>query len=492
MKKLKKFSAILLTFIIVICSSGCSESYKDAYIYFELENKPLTLDPQLVSTRDETVIVRSIFDTLLRYNDNGELVPSACTSYEINGLTYRFKLSPDAYWKNGDKLTAEDFVFAFRRAVNPETKSPSSAMLLSIENAQDILQGNKSPDTLSVVAKSSDILEITLIKDDQDFLDTLTLPVSMPCNQKFFNETKGEYGLNIDSVLACGSYYIRKWTTGNNFLIRLAKNLDYKGYFEARSMRVYFTNGVRDNTELLLENDTDFSFLNTEQAEIADKNALTLSHIDDTIYLLFLSNSIDKEIRTALLKSLKNNKELYSDTFGVEYTDVILPGCIKSELESIKKFISYDIEYAQQIYSSAILNSDENTLSGVRVKCFKNPISTKVAKALVSHWQQKLGAFINIEEVSSRQTLEYDYKNNNFNLLIMPISARFCHINNYLTQFNNSTFSIETLQNSILNEYICYPLFSQYSYLCSTNEIINNKKIVSNGVPDIALAIKEE
>ena len=162
----KKLVSLLLVIVMLLSLVGCGDSYMDAYIYFELEYIPSTLDPQLVSTREEYTIVRSIFDTLLRYNDEGTLRPSAASSFEKNGLTYKFTISEDASWKNGDKLTAYDFEYAFKRALDPETAAPAAATLSSVQSA---------------VAENENTFVVTLSYDDPDFLNTLTLPVTMPC-----------------------------------------------------------------------------------------------------------------------------------------------------------------------------------------------------------------------------------------------------------------------------------------------------------------------
>ena len=175
---LKRVFSLLLVIIMIVSLVGCGESYMDAYIYFEMENIPSTLDPQLVSTREEYTIVRSIFDTLLRYDDKGELTPSAADSFQKDGLTYRFTIREDATWTDGEKLTAHDFEFAFKRALDPETAAPAVATLSSVASA---------------VALSDSVFTVTLNYDDPDFLNTLTLPITMPCNEEYFNKSKGRY-----------------------------------------------------------------------------------------------------------------------------------------------------------------------------------------------------------------------------------------------------------------------------------------------------------
>ncbi len=477
MKFFKKISALLLAAIITVFASGCSADYKEAYIYFELESVPSTLDPQLVSTREENVIVRSIFDTLLRYDENGDIVASACSSYEKDGLTYTFKISPDAYWTSGEKLTAYDFEFGFRRALDPDTAAPAAATLDSVESANAI---------------DAETFVVTLSFEDPDFLNTLTTAVTMPCNENFFNECKGRYGLELDTTLACGSYYIRKWLTEDKFLIRLAKNLEYKGYFEARNMRVYFTCDERDNLEMLTENDTDFAYISPQEAKKTDERGLKTSALEDVSYILFLSPSLSEDIRLAIMKSVKNEQSIYDSYYGSAVSSGIAPSALRVSLSDFKTDFPYDIETATYLYSEAILNSEDSSLSGITVKCYSDPAALASAKALAAHWQQKLGAFVNLEQITSLSSLKAAYSNDNYSLMIMPMTASFCHTASYLSQFKTNSFDIQSVQNELGSASLCYPLFNQSSYVSAASYIENFDKIIINGIPDVALAIKKE
>ena len=219
MKGFNRFLCFLICIIVLLASVGCDNSYKDAYIYFELNSIPSTLDPQLVQTDDEATVVRCLFDTLLRYNAEGELICSAAESYTKDGLTYTFKLKKDATWTDGSSVTADDFCFGLIRAVDPETASPYAHTLSAIKNADKILAGKAKASSLGVTAVDDFTLKIELSQEDPEFLNTLTTPISMPCNQDFFNKAKATYGLSLDSILCNGSYYVRIWEKAWQLLV---------------------------------------------------------------------------------------------------------------------------------------------------------------------------------------------------------------------------------------------------------------------------------
>ena len=132
MKRVIKTLCLVLALLTAFSLTACNDSYQDAIIYFEIPEKPYTLDPQTASTDSELVIVNNIFEGLLRKNASGAIVCGACESFTRGNLAYTFKLRKDIVWSNEKPLTADDFVFAFRRAVSPETQAPFVSRLFCI------------------------------------------------------------------------------------------------------------------------------------------------------------------------------------------------------------------------------------------------------------------------------------------------------------------------------------------------------------------------
>ncbi len=477
MQKIKALICLLLGIFLIFLASGCSPDYLDAYIYFELEQRPNTLDPQLVSTRDEAVIVRSLFDTLLRYDESGSVTLSAAESFEKQGLTYTFKINPDVYWKEGDKLTAYDFEFGFKRALDPETSAPAVASLSSVDSFKAI---------------NSETFSITLKYDDADFLKTLTLPITMPCNEKFFNECEGKYGLTLETTPSCSSYYIRKWPTEDKFLIRLAKNLDYKGKFEARNMRVYFTCDDRSNAEMLVDGDTDITFISASEISTVNQNEIFISSPEDTTYMLFLSPKLDENIRLSLMKSVKLAPNIYDAFIDCVAARNIAPTVLNAVVNDFAAQFPYDIATASGLYASSVLQNPELSLKGLTLKCYSNPAALASAKSIVAHWQQNLGAFMNIEEVTSISSLDAAYQSDEYTAIIMPVKADFCQSSTYLSKFKCSAKTLEQLQTQLGEDSVGYPLFYQNSFTASSENIKNFNTITWLGIPDVALAQKYE
>ena len=145
--------------------TGEKLSDNQTFTYRLLDQFP-TLDPQLNQDTSGFHIIRDLFEGLLNQDANGDLVPGVATDYAASdgNTTYTFTLRKDARWSNGDPVTAHDFAYAWRRAVDPATASPYGWYLELTEmvNAKEILAGNKPPAELGVRAADDRTLEVKL------------------------------------------------------------------------------------------------------------------------------------------------------------------------------------------------------------------------------------------------------------------------------------------------------------------------------------------
>ena len=114
--------------------------------------EPQTLDPHLAQGVPSTNILRDLFEGLATTAPDGRIVPGAAQHWDISrdGLTYTFFLDPAGRWSNGEPVTAADFVWSWRRAVDPATGASYGRMLSPIVNAEAIFAGERPPEDLGV------------------------------------------------------------------------------------------------------------------------------------------------------------------------------------------------------------------------------------------------------------------------------------------------------------------------------------------------------
>lgn len=254
MKK-RIISLILCLSGLVLLLSSCGKGNK--VILLPAYSFPKSCDPQIYSGNESVNIATNEFEGLVRMDEKGNIVPGVAKSWDISkdGLTYTFHLRDNSKWHitNGGKktleeagvkkfdnrVTANDFVFAMQRAVDPETEAPHGNLLKNVENGKAILEGAMPPESLGVEADGDYTLVIRLEKPDINFLDTLTMPLCDPCNSTFFEATKGRYGLSSDFLICNGPYYLSDLNTDSE-TVTLKKNDDYTGKYKAISETLRF------------------------------------------------------------------------------------------------------------------------------------------------------------------------------------------------------------------------------------------------------------
>ncbi len=188
--------------------------------------EPESLDPHKVSGVPESNILRQMLVGLTTTDTEGNTVPGMATEWSSeDNKVWVFKLR-DAKWSNGDPVTAHDFVYSFRRVVDPATASPYATYLagLKVVNAQDIVDGKIKPDTLGVKAIDDKTLEVTLAEPVPYFPHALFHTSVKPVNQKVV-EALGDQWTRVGNFVGNGPYTLKEWQV--NERIVLERNPNY-------------------------------------------------------------------------------------------------------------------------------------------------------------------------------------------------------------------------------------------------------------------------
>ncbi|MEZ5476934.1 MAG: peptide ABC transporter substrate-binding protein [Thiolinea sp.] len=174
--------------------------------------EPQSLDPQISTGVSSSHIQRDLFEGLVAEDQDAKVIPGTASAWTVSddGKTYTFTLRDNARWTNGDPVTAADFVYTYRRAVDPATGTSYSFLLYPIENAEAIAAGEKQPDTLGVKALDEHTLEIRLVGSTPYFLQLLTHPVASPVHQKTV-EQYGDQWTMPEHMVSNGPFKLTEW-----------------------------------------------------------------------------------------------------------------------------------------------------------------------------------------------------------------------------------------------------------------------------------------
>ncbi len=487
----KILSATLCLSLILGGLCGCGEKYMDAYIYFELLEKPSTLDPQTASSDSELLIVRNIYEGLMRKTQDGTIVGGASESYSYENLTYTFKLKENLVWSDGTPLTAYDFEYGLRRAVDPKIKAPFASRLFSITNAEAINSGNADISTLGVKAIDETTLTIALCQEDNNFLTTLTTSICMPCNQEFFEQSIGKYGLDPEYIISNGSYRLTKWNK-EDFGIRLYKNEDYDGSFEAQNAAV-FISCVEDEAQVprLTDGDSDMAFMPCVELTNANKAGLETVDIQNICWIMTISREFNSEVRRAFAHGFSS--DIYSASLpdGFAAAKSIYPKILGLNTDGMG-LTSYNINESKSVMSAQIAAMDDSKFPQSILYYYETDGVKELATRVVGHWQQNLSTFINIEPSQNLNVMQKEIGESTLDFALFPITANSEYFSEYAKNFAavSTAATPDALQQELLANNNIIPVAYQSTNISYISTLENVNMEEDNGYIDFSFIIK--
>ena len=243
MKKVKKLLtlalAMTLSISLVACGGAKSTSNNsngtqttqgsDKTLKVQFDVEIASMDPQIATDGTSFEAIAAVTEGIYSVDKAGSPILAAAESAEKSedGLTYTFKLR-DAKWSNGTKVTANDFVFAWRRLADPKTASEYAFMIgiAGIKNAEDVLAGKKGVEELGVKAKDDNTLVVELSHPVTFFESLLSFPSFFPVNEEFYKQSGDSFATSPNTILANGPYKISSYEPAAT-TIELVKNTDY-------------------------------------------------------------------------------------------------------------------------------------------------------------------------------------------------------------------------------------------------------------------------
>jgi oligopeptide transport system substrate-binding protein len=188
--------------------------------------EPQTLDPHRAEGVPSANILRDLFEGLTSEAPDGTVIPGAARRWDISadGTVYTFNLRANARWSNGDPVTAADFVYGFRRSVDPDTLSQYSSILYPIENAEAIVTGERPPADLGVSAPDEFTFVIKLVAPAPYLLGLLTHSTTYPVHRVSV-EKFGDRFMRPGNLVGNGAYRLEDWVVQSR--IKLVRNKHY-------------------------------------------------------------------------------------------------------------------------------------------------------------------------------------------------------------------------------------------------------------------------
>ena len=406
--------------------SGCGS---DVYIAkLALAGAAGTFDPQFAENSASILVASNVFEGLLIEDPDGGLHPGVAESYTVSsdGLTYTFTLREDACWSDGSPVTAGDFVFAFRRLFGPESVSPYAENLLSLKNAEAILEGTQSVESLGVRADGDRTLVLTLEKPDSGITTVLAQWYAAPCQEQFFTSQKGRYGLEAASTLFNGPYLISLYTPGQE--IRLRQNPNY--HSELPTV-LYGANITLNCADLLAA----FEDGDSLYAQVPRETALTLRNAQiteytDTTYALVVNTSRsllgNESVRLALCGAVDRDQVASVLPEGQTATTDLVPETASERTLDYRETAGHRTaltltEDARTLFRAGLAEAGEQKLPFTELLVPDTQTDRQAAGMIQGCWQNTLGASINVMPLAEDELWQRVYSGD-YDLALLPLS----------------------------------------------------------------------
>jgi oligopeptide transport system substrate-binding protein len=370
----------------------------------DTSDEPESLDPHKTESMSGATVERDLYEGLVIFAPDGKVTGGAAQSWEISadGLQYTFQLRPGLKWSNGDELTAADFVYSFRRLVNPATKSPYAFLAFPMRNARDISGAKDAAvDHLGVAAEGQSRLKITLAQPTPYFLIALTHPSLAPVHRKTI-EQQGESFGKTETLIVNGAFTLQAWSHGAHMVLK--KNPNYWDHEHVKLAEVQYLYPPTDEEEArqFFAGATDITWgvPASQLAEIRTKYAGELKSYPDLAVFYY-----PFELKSGPFKSSVKLRQALAMVTDCEYvTREItgrgekpaygwvppgLAGYTSQEFSWTKLPKTQQLAVARQLYADAGYGPGKQLK--VELRPGESESRQKVAKAIARQWKEALG-----------------------------------------------------------------------------------------------------
>ncbi|MGJ3821838.1 peptide ABC transporter substrate-binding protein [Lactiplantibacillus plantarum] len=430
MKK-RSVLAVVMSLVLVTVLAACGKhnsqsSGNGKYASSQVLNLsyPSSLDSIDISNMSGYGSTGNIFESLYRLGKNGSITPGLAKSTKVSkdGKTYTFTIR-NAKWSDGSKITAQDFVYSWKRTVTPATKSQYAYLFSGVKNADEIVAGKKSPSTLGVKAQGEHTFIVTLDKPITYFKKLMTYPLFGPISEKAVKKWGSKYATKAQYMLYSGPFKLTGWTGTNNSW-QFVRNNQYWDKKAVHLQKINYTVNESTTTTLNLfqEKKLDLTQLASEQVKnMKSSSDYTTYPYSITAFLVYNfqdSNATIKKalnnakIRQAISLSI-NRKTLVKNVIGDASTvsKTFVPQDLVKDAKTGKDFAdestvknstSYNKALAQKLWKQGLKETGIKKLS-IQLLASNDEPNKPISQYLKSALEKNLdGLTVNLSNIPSK------------------------------------------------------------------------------------------
>ena len=442
-KRNLRFATMLLALVLLLTAcgggnapannagnNGANEATADAgssegkILRTNNNSEPGSLDPALATGTHDSWAMQHMFEGLMKYNEKGEVVEGMAKEMKVSddGLKYTFTLRDDAKWSNGDPLTAQDFEFAWKRVLDPETASEYSYQLYYLKNGEAYNNGEAKAEDVGVKAVDDKTLEVELETATKYFPGLAAFYTLYPVPKAIVEKNpdwakdpkKGDFVTN-------GPFVIKDWK--HNEGIDLVKNDQYYDKDKVKLAGIHFDIIEDQNTSWQRYEGGEYDFMVSPPNTIVNKlkqakdEQLTIG--DDLGTYYFALNVKEKplnnvKVRQALSLAIDRKSIVENITQGGQVpAEGIVPfGLLDDQDKDFRddqgNLVKEDVEEAKKLLDEGLAEEGmtKADLNGKVIVYNTDESHKKIAQAVQEMWNSKLGISVNLENMEFQTLID--------------------------------------------------------------------------------------
>jgi len=214
-------------------------------------SEPESLDPAYIESVPAAEIDRDLFEGLTATDHHSNVVPGVAESWkQVDSTTWVFKLRKNAIWSNGTPVTAEDFVYSWRRFLDPKTAAKiATTYAVYLANGMEVVNGKKPVTALGVRAIDAQTLEVRTA-GAVPFLPAVVSVAQYGPQPKAVVEKYGKDWTKPGNIVSNGAYVLKDWQVNSKVVVE--KNPAYWDAANVQLTRVTFLCVEDGNADLKL------------------------------------------------------------------------------------------------------------------------------------------------------------------------------------------------------------------------------------------------
>lgn len=436
-------------FMLGACSKKDGSISMDNTLRVDVGTELPTFDPVLAEDGNTYRVINDLFAGLVDFDQSNRPIPGMAKNWEISsdGKIYTFHLRDNLKFSDGSPITADDFVFSWRRLVDPKTGSSYAFLLKDVLNGQKIIDGKEKPERLGVIALDPKTVVVHLEHPTNAFLSYITTPNVFVVPRKIV-EKYGQDWTKPENMVTSGAYILKEHVVNGYILatknpnyyeestVKIA-NVKYFPFTDTNASLSNFKTGALDTTWQNVPIDQYQQLKKQFPEELHTFKWERMDYLNLNFQLPKFANNL--KLRQALAMAI-NREDLTEKILGAGQSplySMVTPTIENGKYSNLNYSWSNlprdkQIQMAKELYKEA--GYGPNNPLTLTIKYQTNDLYKKVMISVMSMWQETLGVKVKLVN-EEMKVLFPELKNGNYEVAQGRWGADYNSVTTYTPLF---------------------------------------------------------